>query len=466
MIRTIVCEPNPTLRRRAEEVVFDDQIKNRISDMKETLLFQKDPEGIGLAAPQIGVSSRIIVVRDICATDKCDQEKILTLANPKVVSKSHQTDKEYEGCLSVPGKYGLVERPVRVKVLALGESGHLLKIKAEGLLARTILHEIDHLDGVLFIDRAEGKLLSDEEMEIILDGEEGTKLQVALMGNTKHIIQVAQGLLLNPTIKIVLLASQSTGRDIDHIQGFATSNNIRHEIIQDMGEKTRALLESISPDFLIVADFGLKVTPEILSIPKFESLNIHPSILPKFRGPSPAQATIMGGCRTGGVTIIQMDEGFDTGAIYYQEEISLSPQETAESLYSKAYKIASEEAGELMKKIVAGEANPTPQEKVGATYTKKLRRGDGKIDWGRHTNVYISRAVRAYNPFPGAWTTIGETRKHYLKEGYVKQKSDGKRLVIVECSQEGHSSIPEITKVQIEGKKPISWKEFTAGYLY
>ena len=134
------------LRRRADEVLeIDESVRTLVEDMFETMY---DAEGIGLAAPQVGISRRIIVV-DVNEEGK----PAFAMINPRVVESGRDTAKSEEGCLSIPGISALVERTERVVVEGLDEDGQPMRVEGDGLLGRCLLHEIDHLDGVLFIDR-------------------------------------------------------------------------------------------------------------------------------------------------------------------------------------------------------------------------------------------------------------------------------------------------------------------------
>ena len=134
------------LRDRATEIQeVDDELRALIRDMFETMY---DAEGIGLAGPQVRVSRRVLVV-DV----HDEQHPPFALINPRVVEASRETEKGDEGCLSIPGLAALVERPTRVLVEGLNDRGEPVRYEADGLLGRCLLHEIDHLDGVLFIDR-------------------------------------------------------------------------------------------------------------------------------------------------------------------------------------------------------------------------------------------------------------------------------------------------------------------------
>lgn len=137
---------SPVLRQKAQEVTeIDDDLRGLIADMFETMY---KAEGIGLAGPQVAVSRRVIVV-DV----KSEDGKRYALINPRVVEQGRELEKEEEGCLSIPGVSAHVERPATVVVEALDEHGRPVRIEASDMLARCLQHEIDHLDGVLFIDR-------------------------------------------------------------------------------------------------------------------------------------------------------------------------------------------------------------------------------------------------------------------------------------------------------------------------
>ena len=144
--RKILTEPDPFLRQISSEVMkVDDEIRQLMDDMLETMY---DAPGIGLAAIQIGVPKRIIVI-DL---SKEEEKKPLYFVNPKVIVKSKKNSTYEEGCLSVPGQFAEIDRPDKCHVNYLDYNGQKKEIKAEGLLATCIQHEIDHLEGILFID--------------------------------------------------------------------------------------------------------------------------------------------------------------------------------------------------------------------------------------------------------------------------------------------------------------------------
>jgi peptide deformylase len=148
VVRKVRVLGDPVLREEAEEVVaYDETLRSLVRDMFETMYHE---EGIGLAAPQVGVKQRVIVL-DLRREDHDDEP--IALVNPRLTWKSTETAKQTEGCLSIPTLEEIVERPARVCVEARDAEGEPVVLEAEDLLARALQHEIDHLDGILFLDR-------------------------------------------------------------------------------------------------------------------------------------------------------------------------------------------------------------------------------------------------------------------------------------------------------------------------
>jgi peptide deformylase len=165
-IRNVIKLPHPTLRRKAKKIEqFDSDLRKLIDDMIETM---RDEPGVGLAAPQINISQRLIVVEYPEDDSIHDAEpKVFVVANPVLVQVSETKENGIEGCLSVPNLYGEVERSKSVTVRGQNQHGKKITINADGWLARIFQHEIDHLNGILFVDRA-AQLYRPEEVP---DGE-------------------------------------------------------------------------------------------------------------------------------------------------------------------------------------------------------------------------------------------------------------------------------------------------------
>jgi peptide deformylase len=154
-VRQILTYDKEELLRKKSRTVekFNDRIRTLVEDMKETM---EKADGVGLAAPQVGILRRVIVINV--------DERILVLINPEI-RESEGEQEEYEGCLSVPNLYGIVRRPLRVDVRGINDEGHIADYDLRGLAARAVCHEIDHLDGVLFLDKVEPGTLKNISMD-------------------------------------------------------------------------------------------------------------------------------------------------------------------------------------------------------------------------------------------------------------------------------------------------------------
>lgn len=198
------------------------------------------------------------------------------------------------------------------------------------------------------------------------------------------------------------------------------------------------------PDLIIVAAYGQILPEEILKIPKYGCLNIHPSLLPKYRGPSPIQQAILKGDKETGVTIILMDEQMDHGPIITQKKTIIGNNETSQLLHDRLAALAVELLIDAIPDWIDGKIKLQPQEEKKATYTKILERESGLIDWEKPAKV-IDCQIRALTPWPGTYTLYKNQRLKVLKSTLKKDK-----LIIEE--------------VQLEGKKPIGFKDFLRGH--
>lgn len=178
-VKKIVTTPNQVLDNKTQKIgEITEEIRNIARDLIDTVKVAEDPEGAGLAATQMGISKRICVVRNFFE-DPINPEKIssndIILINPKITEYSIEKETDWEGCLSVPNVYGLVERSKKIKLTAKDLEGNKMKIKAEGFFARTIQHEVDHLDGVLFTSKIVGKTLTQKQFDEMIEKEYSNK---------------------------------------------------------------------------------------------------------------------------------------------------------------------------------------------------------------------------------------------------------------------------------------------------
>src|SRR6266436_2365989 len=164
-------------------------------------------------------------------------------------------------------------------------------------------------------------------------------------------------------------------------------------------EQIRALV----PDVIVVMAYGQILPRDVLEIPKIACLNLHASLLPRWRGAAPIQAAIAAGDRETGITVMYMDESLDTGDILLQRKIDISPSETGATLHDRLAQIAPQALLESLRLLASGNAPRIPQDQALATYAPKLNREAGRLNWNESVEV-IERKIRAYNPWPGAFT--------------------------------------------------------------
>ncbi len=222
-------------------------------------------------------------------------------------------------------------------------------------------------------------------------------------------------------------------------------------------------------DLFIVAAYGKIIPKVILENPRLGALNIHPSLLPRWRGPSPIQYAVLSGDRETGVTIMKIDELMDHGPIIATSgKLQLTSKTTYKELHDKLAKIGAGLLVETLPKYLSGELKPIPQDDSKATFSKILTREDGRIDWSKSAEE-TQRMVQAFNPWPGVWTTWPSAKKIYrlkIDEAEVENKNADGQLGLVSAGlivNTGKQGL-KITKLTLEGKKTMGADEFLQGY--
>jgi methionyl-tRNA formyltransferase len=239
-------------------------------------------------------------------------------------------------------------------------------------------------------------------------------------------------------------------------------------VIQPEKLRVPSVLEQLrawSPDLIVVAAFGQILRPELLDLPKYGSINIHGSILPRWRGAAPVQAAILAGDAETGVTIMKMDAGIDTGPLLGSCSIPIAQDETAGTLFDKLAVIGANLLLETLPRYLSGELVPQPQPALGVTHAKMLKKEDGRLDFSQPASS-LERRVRAMDPWPGAFFDWKGTPIKLLRarvSGEVSA-SPGDRVIV-----RGYPAIrtPQgdliLEEVQPAGKKPMDGKAFLAG---
>lgn len=253
-------------------------------------------------------------------------------------------------------------------------------------------------------------------------------------------------------------------------------------------------IKNLAPGLIIVAAYGQILPQSILDISRYGCINVHASLLPKYRGAAPIQAAILNGDEKTGVSIMKMEAGLDTGPVLGQNIVKVRATDTALSLFNKLVDCGLEIFIPTLKKYVQGEVRPEPQDSRQATYARTLKKSDAEIDWAKSADE-IERMIRAYNPWPGSRFTISPSR-HRLAEAddsrpaspaYRSGRTTGgltikiletefepvkmnnytpgalfayKNKLAVQCGKDALI----IKKIQPAGKKPMSGEEFLNGY--
>jgi methionyl-tRNA formyltransferase len=228
----------------------------------------------------------------------------------------------------------------------------------------------------------------------------------------------------------------------------------------------RAQLAALKPQGIIVVGYGRIIPQWMLDLPPLGNINLHASLLPKYRGAAPIQWAIARGETGTGVTTMKIDAGLDTGDILQQEKIPISPNDTAETLAPKLAAAGAKLMVETLRGLQAGTINPQPQDHTQATLAPILRKEDGFIDFSRPASEILNR-MRGFQPWPGAYSRFRSKNLQVWKAAALDRllpsselQVEGDRL-LVGC---GQGTAIELLEVQLEGKKRISASDFERGY--
>jgi methionyl-tRNA formyltransferase len=223
-------------------------------------------------------------------------------------------------------------------------------------------------------------------------------------------------------------------------------------------------LRAWAPDLIVVAAFGQILRPDVLALPTHGCLNVHASLLPRWRGAAPIQAALLAGDEETGVTIMKMDAGVDTGAILSQEALPIGPDDTAGSLAQQLAGLGTGLLLETLPGYLSGDVAPQPQPSEGATYAPMLKKEDGLLDLSRPAQE-LARRVRAFNPRPGAFLSLdGASLKVHMAHAEDGNADPGTRLVLHGLPALGTGSgLLVLDDVQPPGKKPMNGRAFLSG---
>ena len=272
------------------------------------------------------------------------------------------------------------------------------------------------------------------------------KLKIIFLGSSKFVIPILEVLRKNFDLELVLtterLASQGETLRSYPVVKYCVENKIKYLSVSNLSDpKVNSQLSIVNCQLAVLADFGLIIPPAILNLFPKGIINIHPSLLPKYRGPTPVQTAILNGEKTTGVTIIKLDEEIDHGPILGLQKEEILDNDTAESLYKRLFEKGANLLSKVLIEYLDGSLKLEAQDHKKATFTHHLTREDGFIDLNNPPSPEkLERMIRAYYPWPGTWTKLRIANRE-LRVKFLPGE-----------------------KIQVEGKKPVSYKDFLNGY--
>ena len=219
---------------------------------------------------------------------------------------------------------------------------------------------------------------------------------------------------------------------------------------------------TLDADIAVVAAYGLILPKPILEAPRSGCVNIHASLLPRWRGAAPIQRAILAGDRESGVCLMKMDEGLDTGPVFARQSTPIHEATTAGDLHDALADIGAALIGTWLGKIGDGTAVPQPQESDGITYAEKIDRGETRIDWHEDAGQVL-RMINAFAPSPGAWTMLGEDRVKILGAQVVPGNGAPGTLLSDQLAVACGVGAIDIERLQVAGRQPLESKAFLAG---
>ena len=418
----VITVPNIALKEKTEKISsLDEQVKLQIQEMVETL---RAEGGIGLAANQLGYKNKLIVI-EFDDPENTSHIPLTVFINPEIVEYSKELEGFDEGCLSVPKIELEVERPTNLKLKYENEHGHKLKIAPKGLLARILQHEVDHLNGILFIEVARTQLFKKHP--------ELRKIKIAFFGTGPFAAIILEGL-----IHMGLNLEIFTEKNSPAAAVAKKFNKEYLEIDNHLGLSERDF------DLLVCADFGQKIPVEILKKAKIDAINLHGSLLPKYPGATPIQTAIVNGEKNTGVTIIRMSDEIDKGPMLAQIETEIEKTDNYPALRDKLATLGLKLLVKILPEIANREIKAIPQPITQDKPTRKFKKEEGVISWEKSAEE-IDRQIRGLYPWPGTYTTI-----------------ENKRLIIHLAHLEEGKLVLDM--VQLEGKNPTDFQSFLRGW--
>lgn len=276
----------------------------------------------------------------------------------------------------------------------------------------------------------------------------------------------------DPVVGVVTQPDRPAGRGQRNIPSLVRKVAESRHIPVATPEKLREpafleILQSWAPELIVVVAYGRILPRSVLELSPHGCMNVHYSLLPKYRGAAPVEWAILNGEEKSGVTTMRLVEKMDAGPIFLQEEVALAPDETAASLEAKLVPIGARLLLETIQKLKDGSIAPNPQREDEATFASMLKKKDGQIDWGRPA-LSIERRVRAFNPWPSAYTYLRGKMLKIYRAKVIAEEARARPGEVVRANKEGlwiatGRGILSLEELQLENRKRLSVLEFLKG---
>jgi methionyl-tRNA formyltransferase len=299
--------------------------------------------------------------------------------------------------------------------------------------------------------------------------------RIVFFGTPSFALPTLQSLLggHDQVVGIVTQPDREKGRGRKVVISPVKELALRYGLVPLQPEKAKEetfqeALRDLQPDIIVVVAYGQILPKSVLTIPKYGAVNVHASLLPKYRGAAPIAWAILKGERETGVTTMVMDEGMDTGDILLQRQVPIGVVDTCETLHDRLASSGAQLLLETLEKMKAGDIQPVPQDHSKATYASPLKKEDGHIDWKKGA-LEIDRRIRAFNPWPGAFTKWDDQLLKIYKGEIRERAPEGKTgsviwvgsdFIEVETGKDSYL----IKEIQLEGKRRMTLREFLSGH--
>ena len=462
-LRKIALEGEACLSKMCRPVTdFNSRLHTLLDDLADTLA---DSGGVGLAAPQVGVLRRVCVVLD-------EEDQLIELVNPEIIyTEGEQTG--LEGCLSVPGKYGVVTRPEVVRVRAQDRDGQWFEVEDEGLTARcsSVRGAYRPAHG----GRGATEVAGGARRRVRDRGRRGQVMRILFMGTPDFAVASLKRLVADghDICGVFTQPDKPKNRGMKLIappvKEYALTQGLH--VYQPLKMKDGTALElvrSLAPELIVVAAYGRILPEDILNTPKYGAINVHSSILPKYRGAAPINWAILNGDAVTGVSIMYMAPELDAGDVILCRETAIDPDEDAVALTARLAELGAEALHEAIGQIERGTVTRTAQDHAAHTYAPMLDKSLSPMDFSRSAQQ-LHDQVRGLVPWPSASMVLaGKTVKvHRTAVGGETSAPAGsvveadKNGLAIAC---GDGRLLRVLELQGEGGKRMAAADYLRGH--